>query len=261
MTNSIIEAVQALVAAQRQDTDLELEAVVTMNGTGGVPFEVFKALYDGFVSASAQNVFDRKGCTNIVDAFYPDAVRGRFIVGDDPRYITKTRVALVDVCVDEVTGCLLRFNAKRELLIRSPPEPIIAPTCIRMSQRWTFVYKNRIMYTLTKTVTGSDKADAKNKDPTFEVEVELLRNKTYYRDNLDNDIAKSLIAKSVDIIKYLVTHVDNGGQALSSSDITLSLLNTKSFSEFVVTTYDEGNEEEEVEEKKNDTIVVSSAGH
>ena len=185
----------------RQHIHTELEVIIIDTTIpSGVKFAIIEELHSALAEGSKAGAFVELEKTFYLDFFYPKSVRARYTNGKNkPTYIRKLSLGRVEMLCPQRTGVMIRANLKDEQPVRMSPIDGVPLFC-RLQECWRFVYQNKFEYVLKKVVSGKDKETACRNIPTFEIEIELLRNKTYLAKTNDVVIIRSLVSKAVDIL-------------------------------------------------------------
>ena len=176
----------------------------------GISFDRMMALYKTLCVSGEKGTLCQMQKKFYMDAFYAGNVRVRYINGKNkPQYIRKLPLARVELCCRQRPGNILRFNIKDEKPIRTMDLTASTPLFVRLSEVWEFSLNEMYMYTLKKTVSGETKEAATKTSPTFEVEIELLRNKK----NMTKEnglLAVEFISLAVDLLgRYSKTGLED----------------------------------------------------
>lgn len=180
-------------------TELEMN-LLHQTCPSGISFNTMNSLYMALVNGTDEGTFKQLQKKTYIDYFYAGNVRGRYVSGKSkPVYIRKTPLARLDVGCIQRPGTIMRFNLKDEAPLRkfAPSGP---PLFVRLAEVWDFIYKDKFMYTIKKVVSGKDKQSACLETPSFDVELEMLRNKSAWDQTNDVIIAHSFMSKSIDMI-------------------------------------------------------------
>lgn len=206
-----MEELQSYIERFRKDPYLELEMRLCSKSSDTLSKDKFYELYDLLMSSYAKGIFEHNGRQTYADMFYENGIRQRVVIGI-PSVVQKAEAApkLIANCPqrDEYT---FRFTLKSEIpeeQIEYDPgvlEPFNIKTAVphfmRLQQVWSFVYKQHFEYSLKKVVSGKNKEEACVQEERYEVELELLRNQAYLDSKTNEEIAMSLIEKSLDLTK------------------------------------------------------------
>lgn len=199
-----VSQIAAMVSVFRKDPECELEGSVgTLNlrsYSPSVSFDHFKKFWTcvstspAFTNTEERNMF--------ASYFFSDDVRGRFDGKSEPSFVQKfpMRKALNLKCHNRRYD--LRVNLKKEKPVDTRDAPVLeSPRFVRLQQRWSYVYKKVWKYDLTKVSSGKDnKETACKAAPVFEIELELLRDEHFLSSHSDEAIARSFLAKLVDLL-------------------------------------------------------------
>jgi hypothetical protein len=209
-----LQTLREFVEAFSLSRTKELEMV--LKGAKGdlrsISYPSFKLLYESLVARANED--EKKSSEGLVshgektyvDVFYANSIRGRFIPGQRVRFMQKTPIARVDT-ESPHSPVIMRFNLKEERPMPIRYAPKDAPLFFRQAIRWTFVYKERYAYTLTKVSSGPTKEVAAKMMPVFEIELELLASR-WQRDTSIEKIARDMWGKSVDLLGIASEHRD-----------------------------------------------------
>jgi hypothetical protein len=191
---------EAFVTGFQSHPESELE-VVFKNITlpcGGVSFEVFNNLFIALSAAATSGLMFGNEKTAIIDFFYADSIRTRYVAGKTPVTIKKTRISSMSLLCLERPTLGITMHLKNEILQPMTTVPSASPLFVRLQEVWIFLYKDTFEYTLKKVVSGRDKQSACTKPPIYEIEIEILRG-TWLNSKNDEQIAKSLLCKIGDM--------------------------------------------------------------
>ena len=175
MKSTVEDELAAFVTGFNVYENAELEAVFHDRSlaSGGVQFEMFQKLFTAMQSSSKHGLLFASDKVAIIDFFYPDSVRTRYIAGKAPITIKKTRIGKFKlVCLQRV-NLDITIHLKNEVPLSKPPTT--PALFIRLQEVWTFIYKDTFEFQLKKVVSGKDKADACTKPPVYEIEIEVLK--------------------------------------------------------------------------------------
>ena len=205
---NVEDALTEMIQLFRTDKYFELEASVRMENGNGLPYDIFKMLYDRITELAVNDTsLHTDPCIQYID-MYTDTIRTRSMVGFKQRTISKTRVRMIECVIPERPGIYIRFSLKKETPVTIDSD-IIRPTLVRICQRWSFQYNNAYSYDFTKVATGTDRAAACDDIPVYELELELHHSAHYLNGRNDISIAKSMCAKVLDLCGRYRYDTDN----------------------------------------------------
>lgn len=196
--------VTVLQAFQNTPT-AELEVIISrkvMQGkqNGTLPFEMWKKLYRWVKTGCKQNPIHMifEGEQEFMDCFYDNNVRVRARFGQDPVCIIKTKIASIHAKCPQRKFLDFHFTLKNEV---PTTEPAIGqqPLYVRIQKVYSFRYKNAFQYVFKKVATGATKELACQETPTYELELEVLRDSHYFQTKTIEHIADSFIEKTLDL--------------------------------------------------------------
>ena len=203
-------SVVQMVDAFKQDPELELEGSVGVFASrefqSSVDFETFNALLQALqktLEADTTGTWSTPAPSpdakmKFMNFFFPKSVRGTYRIRAKPEFVRKTPCKRVDIICDSRTTDL-RVSLRRE----KPEAAYVAvrpPDRVRLYERYSFVYKNRWRYDLSKVVSGRTKESACDMDPNFEVELEILRGDPEFLTQPSEAIAQSFLEKLTDLL-------------------------------------------------------------
>jgi hypothetical protein len=175
MKSTLDDEIMAFVTGFNVHKNAELEAVFSDRHleAGGIRFELFQKLFNAMEASSKHGLIFASDKVAMIDFFYPDSVRTRYIAGKVPVTIKKTRIGKLKLICIQRSNLDITIHLKNEIpLLNSPTTPALF---VRLQEVWTFIYKNTFEFTLKKVVSGKDKADACTKAPVYEIEIEMLK--------------------------------------------------------------------------------------
>ena len=155
--------------------DAELEAVFCDRylSSGGVKFELFQKLFHALQASSKHGLIFASDKVAVIDFFYPDSVRTRYVAGKTPITIKKTRFGKLKLVCLQRSNLDITIHLKNERpLSKSPTTPALF---VRLQEIWKFIYKDSFEFTLKKVVSGKDKIDACKQPPVYEIEIEMIK--------------------------------------------------------------------------------------
>jgi hypothetical protein len=175
MKSTLEDEVAAFVTGFNVYENAELEAVFRdrcLTG-GGIQFELFQKLFTAMSAASKHGLLFATDKVAVIDFFFPDSVRTRYVAGKAPVTIKKTRIGKFKVVCLQRSNLEITIHLKNEVPLSKPPTT--PALFVRLQEVWNFIYKNTFEFTLKKVVSGKDKADACTKPPVYEIEIEVLK--------------------------------------------------------------------------------------
>jgi hypothetical protein len=200
---SVIDKLQELVSLYRANPTYELEGSVGVYDyhqhtyTPGVSFAYFHDLHQLLTRTSTEHWSKSGHADHFASFYYPGSIRGRFSpAAKDPNFVTKTRVAKLDIACPE-RRFILRISLNSEV---PSPIPVHGPQSVRLHERTLFVYKKYWSYELSKVASGQTKEDACGQPCIFDIELELNRKVLEDSSLTDNFIAQSFIGKLLDLL-------------------------------------------------------------
>ena len=181
----------------------ELEAIFCVEDGPGVPFELFEQFYRHLQAMTESSVLvQTEKCKQILDVFYDDSVRARFTDKKTPTMITKTPVTRFDM---EATLAKHKFQVRVAVKMEIPFKGEwhhMDPQMVRIGQRWRFNWRNGFVIDLKKTCSGATKEEACASDPTYEIELEVLKRSKRKRMAV---LTQSFLMKMWDVL-YCLDH-------------------------------------------------------
>lgn len=196
MKYSLDDELAAFVTSFNMCENTELEAVFRdrrLEG-GGIKFNLFQKLFDAMTASSKHGFLFAVDKVAVIDFFYPDSVRTRYVAGKAPITIRKTRIGKLKLVCLQRSNLDITVHLKKEL---PQPQPPTTPALfVRLQEVWTFIYKNTFEFTLKKVVSGKDKTNACTQSPVYEIEIEML--KGVVKSDV-NQCAKSFLMKIGDL--------------------------------------------------------------
>lgn len=197
------ERLTEMVKKWKETEYAELEAYMTHVDTisGGITPQLFKHIYSRFEDSTSKGIFKASRRKRFIDFFYEDSKRLRTEIGFPPIYVTKNKLSSLQSLCPERKSIGLVFNLKTETPVTNNnkddfPEPIF----VRMQQVWEFTYKDTFLYSFKRVLSGKNKEEACKNTPTYEIELEILRNKDYMNHNDNQYIASDFIEKTLDLV-------------------------------------------------------------
>ena len=130
-------------------------------------------------------------------AYFEGGVRGRFKGSGSPFFEKKQKKEVIDIQVTN-RPFNLRVSLRSEERCEAPTNRV--PTHVRLIQRWSYERTGKsgiaVRYDLSKVQSGKTKQDACDKDPRFEIELEVL-NATKGEPRF---VSESILQKSLDLL-------------------------------------------------------------
>ncbi len=196
---TMYKQVASLFQSFRQRDTLELEVNIRQKSENGIPFEMVDLIYDLFVkwTSSKHLVFESQ--QTLKDFFYQRDVRQRSCIGFPDEIITKTTIASIAAKCPERKMVEFHITLKDEVPLLSFSTSIAAPIYVRIQTMWKFVYKQAFIYILKQVQSGKTTEEACNRDPTYELEIEVVRDSNYLKEHTNEEMANALISKALDL--------------------------------------------------------------
>jgi hypothetical protein len=146
-----------------------------------------------------------------------------FVYGDNSRIRVAENdfaVFMKKVTVKTFTAPLTGAEFDVRVSLKTEHDAMIPPsrcTLVRIKERKSFVYKNAIVYDLTKVWTGRNEHEAVRSQPTYEIEIECIDSRCS-----DDYLARSLLMKTTDLL--VAENTSRKRQALSDGGPPLKKL-------------------------------------
>lgn len=198
----------SLIKSFRENQTSELEVAICEKAIKGVSFQTIDQIYSLLEHWTNEKTLNFKGCFIVKDFFYPHSLRSRCILGyknqgedEDTQNITKTKIASIHAKCPERKYVEFHILLKDEIPYIEPVSPNNEIIDVRIQLMWEFEYKDAFHYFLKQVQTGKSVEDACSKEEIlYEVEIELNRDCEYFKNNTDEDLAKKLIEKVLDLV-------------------------------------------------------------
>lgn len=174
MKSTLDDELASFITGFNVHKNSELEAVFSDRrlAAGGVQFELFEKLFNAMQASSKHGLLFACDKIAVIDFFYPDSVRTRYISGKEPITIKKTRIGNFKIICLQRSNLNITVHLKNEIPIKPPTTPALF---VRLQEVWNFIYKDGFEFTMKKVVSGKDKVDACTKPPVYEIEIEVLK--------------------------------------------------------------------------------------
>ncbi len=178
----------------------ELEVIISkkqLQGkqSGTVPYEIFLKLWDIFKKSEE---LQKHKIIKYTDYFYPNNVRVRAQYGHNPQSIIKTKIASIHAKCPQRKFLDFHITLKNEMPTCLPDKPDTF-FLVRAQEVRMFTYKNTFCYLLKKVATAATRELAGEQEPTFEIEIEILRDSDYFKQSSYDELAESFVAKILDL--------------------------------------------------------------
>ncbi len=195
----------SLMKAFRENQTSELEISISERNIKGVTFPIIDKIYSLFEHWTKEKLMNYKGCFVVKDHFYANSVRSRVIseyCGDneETQNITKTKIASMHTKCPERKHVEFNILLKDEIPLLDPISVNNVAINVRIQIIWEFDYKNVFRYFLKQVQTGKTVEDACDQEILYEIEIEINRDCDYFQKNSDEDMAKKLVEKALDLI-------------------------------------------------------------
>ena len=196
--------IEDMVTSFRLNNNMRLTCIISENivGNRGVRFDVFKNIHDSLIQLSTceNHTVENKGYVNMIDCFYKDLMRHRYIVGKKMEITKREPIVQVDTTCSKRTGVRLQYQLIKNTVYDETNKDISDPLFVRLQQVWSFCYKGIFLFKLKKIVEAKTKHEACKNAPQFWISVTILPNTTYIQAHGDNYITKSYISKAMCLI-------------------------------------------------------------
>jgi hypothetical protein len=201
ISEEVFDQLVNLIKKFKQEKDCELEGLIGVlkpsEFNPGVDFQYFKEVYNALDSADTKLWTNIEKKEHFVSYFFKDNIRGRYNVKDSPKFVEKSKITSVD-CFCQERKYDLRLNLKRET--EKTFVPVSKPHFVRLHERWSFTYKNAFRYDLSKVSSGKTKDLAARNQPSYEIEVEILKGSEFIAQNPVELVATNFLAKLIDLL-------------------------------------------------------------
>ncbi len=197
----------SLFKAFRENETSELEIAISQKGEKSVPLEVFNDVFLLLEHWMINKYINYKGCFKVKDFFYPNSIRSRVIAPYSKEYddadtqnITKTKIAHIHTKCPERKQVEFHIQLKDEIPLIEPISVSNEYIDVRIQLMWEFDYKNIFRYFLKQVQSGLTVENACKNSIQYEIEIEINRDSSYLKEFSDDDMAKKLIEKTLDLL-------------------------------------------------------------